>query len=128
MPENGPDRKMGRVRKKYVACAADIPPGERRIVEVAGKSIGIFNVRGEFFALLNRCPHMGGNLCEGPITGTTLPAREERYVYGREGELVRCGWHGWEFEIASGKCLVDPRMQVRVYPVTVEQDQLVIHI
>ena len=128
MPENKRRKKFARVRKKYVACAADIAPGERRILEVAGKSIGIFNVRGEYFALLNRCPHMGGNLCEGPITGTTLPSSDVRYAYGREGELVRCAWHGWEFEIASGMCLVDPKMQVRAYPVTEEGGQLMVHI
>jgi nitrite reductase/ring-hydroxylating ferredoxin subunit len=128
MTAKNQDRRTRRVRKKYVACAADIRPGERRIVEVAGKSIGIFNVKGEYFALLNRCPHMGGNLCEGPITGTTLPTGGDHFVYGMEGELVRCGWHGWEFEIASGKSLVDPNMQVRAYQVTEEQGSLVVHI
>jgi nitrite reductase (NADH) small subunit len=128
MSENPNGARVGRVRKKYVACAADIRPGERRIVKVAGKSIGIFNVKGKYFALLNRCPHMGGHLCEGPITGTALPTSGDDYIYGMEGELVRCGWHGWEFEIASGKSLVDPKMQVRAYPVTEEQGSLVIHI
>ena len=49
--------------RHVVATVEEIPPGQRKIVEVAGRSIGIFNVSGEFFALRNRCPHQGGPLC-----------------------------------------------------------------
>src|SRR5262245_39775127 len=55
--------------KYVVATTAEIPPGGRKIVEVAGRSIGIFNAGGEFFALRNRCPHQGGPLCEGGLSG-----------------------------------------------------------
>ena len=117
-----------RKRKQFNIGPADLQSGERRIVEVDGKHIGLFNVNGDYFALHNRCPHMGGNLCAGPVTGTALHTDTTEFVYGRQGELVRCGWHGWEFEIATGQCLVDERMKVRTYPVTQEAGQLVIHI
>ena len=115
-------------RKHFPIGAADWQLGERRIVEVDGKRIGVFNVDGNYYALHNRCPHMAGNLCEGPVTGTTMPTDEFEFVYGREGEIVRCAWHGWEFEIASGQCLVDDRTRARTYPVTVEDGQVVVHI
>jgi nitrite reductase/ring-hydroxylating ferredoxin subunit len=104
-----------------------------RIVQLDGKSIGIFNVNGRYHALLNRCPHNAGTLCEGPITGTTLPTDKissERggLVDGRSGELIRCGWHGWEFEIATGQCLVNSCLKARTYAVTVEDGQLIVHI
>ena len=55
---------------KYVVATADeIPLGGRKIVEVAGRSIGVFNIDGEYFALRNRCPHQGGALCEGKLWG-----------------------------------------------------------
>jgi 3-phenylpropionate/trans-cinnamate dioxygenase ferredoxin subunit len=115
--------------KKQIAIgSADLNPGERKIIEVDGKSIGLFNVNGEYFALHNRCPHMGGNLCAGPVTGTTLPTDKTEFIYGRVGELVRCGWHGWEFEIKSGQCTVDPKIRAKVYKVLVEDEQLVIQI
>ena len=50
-----------------VARVGEIPPGGRKIVEIGGRSIGVFNVDGEFFALRNRCPHQGGPLCEGQV-------------------------------------------------------------
>ena len=51
--------------RHVVAAAADILPGDRRIVTVQGREVGVFNLGGEFFALLNRCPHQGGALCLG---------------------------------------------------------------
>ena len=55
--------------KWVVATVDEIPPGARKIVDVGGRSIGVFNVGGEFFALLNRCPHQGGPLCLGNTLG-----------------------------------------------------------
>ena len=115
-------------RKHFPIGPANWQPGERRMVEVDGKRIGVFLVNGRYFALHNRCPHMGGNLCQGPVTGTTLPTDEFAFVYGRQGEIIRCAWHGWEFEIANGQCLIDPKIRARTYPVTVEGGQVVVHI
>ena len=106
----------------FYACRSDeVQPGERVIRELNGRSVGVFNVEGRFYALRNRCPHSGGALCLGPVTGTTLSARDFSFVYGMAGRILRCAWHGWEFEIESGRCLPDPRMRAKTYPV-VEQD------
>jgi nitrite reductase/ring-hydroxylating ferredoxin subunit len=124
-PESG--AAGGRRERHHVICSADeVQPGRRRIVEIAGQRIGLFNVDGRFYALHNHCPHRGGPLCEGPVCGTTLPTDHYKFEYGREGELVRCAWHGWEFEIASGRALADPRIRARTYPVRVEDGRVVI--
>ena len=52
-----------------VATVDDIAPGERKLVQVQGRDIGIFNVRGEFFVIANRCPHEGASLCKGRVVG-----------------------------------------------------------
>ena len=68
---------------RHVVCAADeLPPGSRTIVEIDGRSIGVFNVDGELFAIRNSCPHRGAPLCEGTIGGTMLPSDPHSYVYG----------------------------------------------
>jgi len=106
---------------RYFACRSrDLSPGESLVRNLDGVSVGVFNVAGRFFALQNRCPHRGGALCQGPVTGTTLPTGDFRYVYGREGEIVRCAWHGWEFEIATGRSLIDPSIRARTFPVEVD--------
>ena len=113
-----------RTRRFFFASASEIPVGERLVRDVGGRSVGVFNVGGRFYALHNRCPHRGGALCLGPVTGTALPTDDYRYEYGRDGEIIRCAWHGWEFEIASGRCLVDARMRARTFAVEQEGDDL----
>ena len=110
---------------RYVVAPVEaIPPGERKVVEIAGRSIGVFNVNGEFFALRNRCPHQGGPLCTGPTSGFVTSPQPGEYHVTRQGEIVRCPWHGWEFDIRTGQSWFDPRrVRVRSYDVTLEPVQ-----
>ena len=83
-----------------------------------GRSIGVFNVGGDFFALRNVCPHQGGPLCQGVLSGFVVPGGPGEYRYLRRGEILRCPWHGWEFDVRTGQSYVDPaRTRVRTYPV-----------
>jgi 3-phenylpropionate/trans-cinnamate dioxygenase ferredoxin subunit len=110
--------------RHIVANVRDIPPGERLIVEVAGRSIGVFNVDGRFYAVKNSCPHQGGPLCQGRTVGLAVAERPGEIAYGREGEILRCPWHGWEFDLATGRSVVDPtRTRDKSYPVAVEELQ-----
>jgi len=116
-------------RRPHVVCLASaLAPGERLIVELGGRSVGVFNIDGQFYALHNRCPHAGGALCLGPLTGTTLPTTRREYVYSQAGRVLRCAWHGWEFEVASGRCLADPKLRARTFPVAVVDSQVTVYI
>jgi len=97
------------VRSVVVARADEIAPGGRKIVDVEGRSIGVFNIGGEYFALRNRCPHQGGPLCLGLLLAPLRSAGPAEYERGPDREIVRCPWHGWEFEIRTGRSWVDPR-------------------
>lgn len=104
-----------------VARVRDFPPGTRQLVAVDGIEIGVFNVEGHYYALLSRCPHQGAPLCRGRVVGTNIATKPYERVYAREGEIIKCPWHGWEFEIASGRSIFNPhRVRVRTYDVTVE--------
>jgi 3-phenylpropionate/trans-cinnamate dioxygenase ferredoxin subunit len=103
-----------------VATVDQIPPGKRKLVEVAGRAIVIYNLAGAFFALANRCPHRGGSLFDGIQTGLVESSEPGRYNYSRPGEMVKCPWHGWEFDIRTGRSWCDPsRLRIRQYPVSV---------
>jgi nitrite reductase/ring-hydroxylating ferredoxin subunit len=103
-----------------VATVDQIPPGQRKLVEVAGRAIVVYNLGGEFFALNNRCPHRGGSLAEGIQTGLVESTVPGEYCYSRPGEMVKCPWHGWEFDIRTGKSWCDPaRLRIRQFPVSV---------
>ena len=107
--------------KHAVATVDEIPPAGRKIVEVGGRSIGIFNVDGEFFALRNSCPHEGGPLCRGVRCGEVTSDMPGEYRYSRPGQILRCPWHGWEFDIRTGQSWCDPtRVRARPYTVSVQ--------
>ena len=124
--------------KHVVGTVGEIPPGGRKVVEVSGRSIGIFNLGGEFFALRNRCPHQGAALCEGPAGSRVQSGAPGEYAMSGPGEIIRCPWHGWEFDIRTGRSWVDPE-SIRVkayavhvvaetYAVSIEQNQVVIEL
>jgi 3-phenylpropionate/trans-cinnamate dioxygenase ferredoxin subunit len=108
--------------KHVVATVDEIPPGGRKILDVAGRSIGVFNLDGEFFALRNRCPHQGGALCEGRLWGVLHATLPGEFEYEPSREILACPWHGWEFHVRTGQSWCEPeRLRVRRYPVTVEE-------
>ena len=108
---------------RHVICRAEaLPPGAVRIVDAEKRSVGIFNIGGEFYALRNTCPHKGAPLCRGIITGLMVSREPLQMELTRAGEIVRCPWHGWEFDITTGRSVYNPhRMRVKTYDVAVEQ-------
>jgi 3-phenylpropionate/trans-cinnamate dioxygenase ferredoxin subunit len=135
--------------KHVVASVKELPPGTRKLVNVSGRPIAIFNIKGEYFGLLNRCPHQGGSLVHGILTGLLESDGPGEYRYTRLGEILRCPWHGWEFDVRTGQSYCDPeRIQAKPYsvevssgkkivegpyvaetvPVTIEEDYVVVEI
>jgi len=113
--------------RHIVARADEIAPGESKIVKVNGREVGVYNVGGEFFALSNRCPHAGAELCRGMIVGLMRSDEPGDYRIERKGEFLRCPWHGWEFDLRTGQSYCDPKStKVRQFNVKVEPgEQLV---
>ena len=110
--------------KHVVAKAADIPVNGRMLVNVAGRAIAVFNVDGEWFGLLNRCPHQGGNLSAGRLVGLLESPAPGQYNYSRPGEILRCPWHGWEFDIRTGKSKCRPsEVGIRQFTVSLESGE-----
>jgi nitrite reductase/ring-hydroxylating ferredoxin subunit len=95
------------------------------VLDVGGHRVGLYRVGDAFHALADRCPHRGAPLCAGRVA-TPVEAQDGTLVLGRRGSVVRCPWHKWEFEIASGRCLVDDRLRVRRYAVRVDGGEIVV--
>ena len=102
-----------------VCPVAELAPGQRKLITVGRVELGVFNVGGEFHAYRNICPHAGAPVCVGKISGTTTPSPVYEYNYGRDGCILRCPWHGWEFDLKTGQHLVDPDMRLKKFPVEV---------
>lgn len=99
-----------------------------RIVEVDGRPVGIVSVGEKFYAISDRCPHMGASMCAGTLSGTFVPSQPTDLVYGMDQQVVRCPWHGWEFDLESGRSLLEPeRYGLRTFRVTEDDGHVVLH-
>jgi nitrite reductase (NADH) small subunit len=109
-----------------VLADGELPPGARAKVEAFGTEIAVFNVDGSLFAVANACPHHGGPLCHGRVSGTRLPSAPYQHRYGRENRILTCPWHGWEFDLETGRALFDESVRVRTFGVRVDNGKIVL--
>lgn len=104
----------------------EFPENALRLVQVGTREIGVYrSSSGEVFAIANFCPHRGAPLCEGAVGGTLVPSEPGELVFGMDGDVVRCPWHGYEFSLQTGECLfIGQRMRARTYPVHIEDGRV----
>jgi len=104
---------------------ADLERDGHVIARVEGREIGVVRGRnGSVHGVRNRCPHHGGPLCFGTVR-ERLEGEPGRYEpSGRT--VLRCPWHGWEFDLDSGRCIDDPKLRAAVYPARIEDGRVFI--
>jgi nitrite reductase/ring-hydroxylating ferredoxin subunit len=112
--------------KHRVFRVEELAPGGRRHVQIG--SVGVMVTRlpgGEFRALRDRCPHLGAALSLGKVQ-TMSVATDFREPTLSDRVVVRCPWHGYEFDTETGKCPADEHLRVRTYTVWVEDGWVVV--
>jgi nitrite reductase (NADH) small subunit len=90
----------------------EIPAGMIRELQLDGRVIALANVGGTFYAVDNVCLHRGGPLGEGELSG----------------QEVTCPWHGWQYDVTTGKTLMNPAVGVKTYPVEVRGDDVYVEV
>jgi nitrite reductase/ring-hydroxylating ferredoxin subunit len=108
--------------KVVVGRVCDFEDGDRKIVDVNGKSIGVFRVGDQFYALRNRCPHQFGPLCVGTLAPRAVSDGPGDMRMDAGPPLIACPWHGWEYDLATGQSFMGPgrgNLAVRSYDVDV---------
>ncbi len=95
-----------------VGKSSDLPAGEGRMVDAAGKALALFNVGGTYYAIDNTCAHRGGPLGEGDL----------------DGAIVTCPWHGWRWDVTTGANANNPAIRVPCFPVMVEQGEIFVEL
>jgi nitrite reductase (NADH) small subunit len=86
----------------------DIPAGTIREFQVEGQTIAIANVGNKYYAINNTCLHRGGPLASGVLSGS----------------LVTCPWHGWQYDVTTGKLKANPAVAVRTFKLEERGDDL----
>lgn len=114
------------MRRRPICAIEDLPPGTMKLVQAGRFGVGVYNVDGALYAIANYCAHEGAPLCAGYVGGTNEPDPDApgRLRRGREGRIVRCPWHQWEFDVTTGQSVADPRRRVRTYAVEVSDGQV----
>jgi nitrite reductase/ring-hydroxylating ferredoxin subunit len=112
----------------FVAKAADMPDGDRRIVTAGRNEIGVFHKDGAYYAYSNYCLHAGGPACEGILINKVVDiiAPDRTYqgqTFSDELHFV-CPWHGYEYDIKTGECVGNRRLRLRKYQVVRRGDDI----
>src|ERR1700745_1947684 len=87
---------------------AEVPDGMIREFQLEGKTLAISNVGGKVFAINNVCLHRGGPLGEGELAG----------------DVVTCPWHGWQYNVCTGKLEANSAGGVATYPVEAREGDI----
>ena len=107
--------------RHVVAAVGEVASGGSKLVTVKGREIALFNVEGHYFAFFNRCPHAGASLCAGKVVRRVESNEPGQYRLAQDPTMLRCPWHGWQFDLRTGQAWCDPEtIKVRNYPVAVE--------
>ena len=111
------ERSLGIHRKlEYqnilVALETEIPHGERKIIRANGISIGVFHHKGDWYAIRNSCLHRGGPVASGKLVGDDLI----------------CPWHGYTYNITSGRLLLDPSARLDMFEVIVQEGEVFVRV
>lgn len=103
---------MAEGRLVRVADVGELTDGQARVVDVEGRTLALFNVEGTLYAMDNACAHRGGPLGEGDL----------------EGPLIVCPWHGWRWDVTTGRNVNNPAVTMACYPVRVEPDGIFVEL
>jgi nitrite reductase (NADH) small subunit len=91
-----------------VARKDEIPAGSIREFQVEGLTVAIANVGNKFYAIHNTCLHRGGPLGQGTL----------------QGVAVTCPWHGWQYDVTTGKLVMNPAIGVKTFTIEARGDDL----
>jgi nitrite reductase/ring-hydroxylating ferredoxin subunit len=111
----------------------DYAEGMRRVIDCGDQEVGVFKIDGEFYAWFNRCAHVDGPVCQGRIMRRVLePLDDEKCVrelaYDEHELNIICPWHGWEYNIKTGRHPGNPRGRLRKATLVIEDGEVYVRV
>ncbi|NHM32888.1 Rieske (2Fe-2S) protein [Neobacillus terrae] len=116
--------------KHPVCMEEELQSGEMKSLKIDRIPVVVIRSKeGELFALRDVCPHKGPALSDGSLDGTCTANEPGEYNFVKDGEILKCPWHSWEFDIRTGCSLFDPHnVRVKTYEVTEEDGKVFVHL
>jgi nitrite reductase (NADH) small subunit len=93
----------------------DFPVKQMRIVDVGTRQIGIVRWGDRIFAVDNLCMHQGGPVCQGVLSPRLTASGPGELTLDETAPTLACPWHGWEFDLCTGRALLDERLRLRTF-------------
>jgi nitrite reductase (NADH) small subunit len=113
--------------KQVVCRREELGPGQMLVVSKGRAPVVVIcSESNDYYAVRGICPHQGGLLGAGQLTSLTAPGDPGVYELEKHGEVLRCPWHSFDYDVKTGLCVSDPSLRIRTYPVYLEGDHLVI--
>lgn len=110
-----------------VGAVAEFALDRFRLFELEGRPVGVVRTASGFFAVRNRCPHQGAEICAGLVSGTMAESAPHEYVYRDERRVLACPWHRWEFDMETGAAVGGiTKKRLVTYPVAVEDGRVLV--
>jgi nitrite reductase/ring-hydroxylating ferredoxin subunit len=111
-----------------IGAADEFSERQVRIVEVAQRQIGIVRWQGDFYAISNVCSHQGGPLCRGVLSARLDAVEPGNLALDPSTPVLACPWHGWEFDLRTGRAILDPALRVRTFTVRVAAGRVLLEL
>ncbi|MFV8827820.1 Rieske (2Fe-2S) protein [Alkalihalobacterium sp. APHAB7] len=116
--------------KQFVCKIEDIKPNGMKAVSLGKREVVVIRDNNDrFYAFRDFCPHQGTRLSDGRVSGTTLCTDKlGEHIWAKEGEVIACPWHRWEFDVNTGCSLFSDKTRIKNYKVVKEDDNLLIEL
>ncbi|QTX04412.1 Rieske (2Fe-2S) protein [Agromyces archimandritae] len=119
-------------REVTVASLAELHERGRIVVSIDGTELGLYSHAGEIRAWRNLCPHQGGPACQGKFLPRTIEvvddAKRAAPGISSEHKSIVCPWHGFEFDVLTGRHVVDERVHLIAVPIRSQGDEVIVSI
>lgn len=113
----------------FVTRLDELADAKPRLFTIEGRSIGLIRTNGSVYAVRNVCPHKRAPVCRGTLRGTMLPSDPGTFIFGLEDQVLQCPWHGWEFDLNTGRTVCgESSKKLTLYPVTLKDDSVYVEL
>lgn len=108
-----------------VATVEELAEGVPKVVSAQGREVVLVRWQERVYALRNICPHMSQSFLLGTVRGRAGGTVGE-VSFDDAAPALSCPWHQFQYDLETGQCLVDKKLRVRSYPVTLAGGRVVL--
>ncbi len=113
-----------------VGCASEFPEGAVTVRQAGKQEIGVIRWQGRLYAVRNVCPHQLAPVCRGRLRPLLVADEQGTAEPACDGDqpVLSCPWHGWEFDVRTGRACWNHQFRLRTYPIEVHDGRVLVDV